>query len=308
MGTTEEAAFYDDSQGKTYYYCAVASMDGAQSQQSAPVMTGTNQQPVVSVPAIMYHDFLTEEDLQNGVLLDEYAIYEAEFEEDLRWLQENGYTTITSRELCDYLEGKGTLPEKPIILTVDDGKYGVYKTAYPLLQKYDMKCVLSVIGDRVQQSTDDPTVRYDPQAPYCTWDEIREMSDSGHVEIVSHTYGLHIYEHDDRNGANTAEGESAEHYSGTAYRDYLQLTETLEAYGIPAPVALCYPYSIRSEASDKAWINAGFKLLYGGNSDDVRKDYVNHFVQAAGLNARSSLLRRIVRLRDTPLSWYMERV
>ncbi|MGI5959141.1 MAG: polysaccharide deacetylase family protein [Massiliimalia sp.] len=305
IGRTELKVFYDDSAAGACYYQVTAVDNQEESQLSLPVLSGTNAQQVWGVPVIMYHEFLTEEDLNSGVLFDEYAIYREEFEEDLIWLKQNGYTPITTKELCDFLEGRSMLPQKPIILTIDDGKYGVYKTAYPLLKQYGMKAVLAVIGDQIQLATEDPVKRVDPQAPYCTWDEIAEMSHSGYVEIISHTYGLHVFHHENRQGANTAEGETAGQYSSVAYKDYRKLLDQFEKYDIPTPAGLCYPYSIRSIASDKAWINCGYQILYGGNSDEVRKSQVNYFVQQAGLNLNSSLLRRIVRMHEVPLSDYI---
>lgn len=305
IGTTGARVFYDDSTAGVCYYRVTVVNGEEESQSSDSVLVGTNAQPIWSVPVIMYHEFLTQEDLDAGILFDEYAIYKEEFEEDLIWLQQNGYTTITTQELCDFLEGNRTLPDKPIILTIDDGKYGGYKTAYPLLKQYGMKAVLSVIGDQIQLATEDPVKRVDPQAPYCTWNEIAEMSHSGYVEIISHTYGLHVFQHENRQGANTAEGETAGQYSSVAYKDYRKLLDQFEKYDIPAPAGMCYPYSIRSTASDEAWIDCGYNILYGGNSDEARKSMVNYFIQQAGLNADSSLLRRIVRMHETPLGSYI---
>ena len=304
-GTTEDKAFYDEAYGTSYYYTVKAIKENSESEVSEPVLTGTNAKQVVGVPVIMYHEFVTEEDLANGVLFDEYAIYKDEFESDLKWLKENGYTTITTKELINYLEGNGTLPEKPIILTIDDGKYGVYKNAYPLLQEYDMKAVLAVIGANITEATNDPSTRVDLGAPYCTWEEIAEMSHSGHVEIISHTYGLHVYNHDNRQGANTAEGETSEEYFPAAYEDYRTIKYYFEKYNIELPFSQCYPYSIRSDEADDAWLDSGYKLLLSGDSVEARASHYNFFIQEAGINHESALMRRLVRMHGTSLSEYI---
>ena len=304
-GTTEEKVFYDSAENGDFYYRVTACLGQTESESSAPVLTGTNAGTVAVVPVIMYHEFVTQEDLDSGVLFDEYAIYKEDFESDLRWLKENGYTTITAAELLAYLTGEGTLPDKPILLTIDDGKWGVYKNAWPLLAQYDMTASLAVIGEWVEEATQDPEYRAGPEAPFCTWEEIAEMSRSGHMEIVSHTYGLHVYSHDGRQGASTAPGESAQAYVPVAYGDYRTVCYYFEKYGLEDPQVLSYPYSVRTGASDDAWRTCGYRLFYSGNDSSVRKSSLNYFVREAGLNRQSSLLRRIVRMHGTPLSEYI---
>jgi peptidoglycan/xylan/chitin deacetylase (PgdA/CDA1 family) len=112
-----------------------------------------------------------------------------EFESDLKYLQSNNYNTITMAQLIDYVDNGTELPENPIILSFDDGYLNNYVYAYPLVKKYDMKMVLSIIG----KSTDDFTRIPDDDLDYShvTWMQINEMTDSGCVEIQNHSYNLH---------------------------------------------------------------------------------------------------------------------
>lgn len=306
IGITHYKSFYDsDAQGKMYYYTVTAVSGVNKGSASEPVITGTNEKAVYSVPVFMYHEFVTPEDLKNGVAFDEYSIYKDEFEQDLIWLKDNGYTTITCAELADFLEGKGDLPAKPVILTIDDGKFGVYKNAYPLFKKYNMKAVLAVIGERIDEATDKPETRYDDIAPYCTWDEIGEMSNSGTVEIVSHTYNLHVYNHNNRQGANCADGETVDTFFLSAKSDYDRVQKKLLQVTGKETVSLSYPYSKRSAVSDNAWLKCGYKILLAGSEDEVSKTYINYLVREAGINSDSATLRRIVRFNGTPISKYI---
>lgn len=107
----------------------------------------------IQLPIIMYHSML-----RNGS--GEYTISPETFEEDLRYLKDNGYTTIYMQDLLDYINKQVPLPEKPIMLTFDDGYYNNYLYAYPLAKKYESKIVISpsaIIRTNLARRT--PTMR-----------------------------------------------------------------------------------------------------------------------------------------------------
>ena len=90
------------------------------------VMTGAVKETTadtdsVKLPVIMYHSLLKDEKLQN-----DYTVSPTLFENDLKYLTENGYTTVVVNDLTDYVYGKKSLPEKCIMLTFDDGYYNNY--------------------------------------------------------------------------------------------------------------------------------------------------------------------------------------
>ena len=62
---------------------------------------------------------------------------------------ENGYTVISIKDLDDADKGKIELPEKPIIITFDDGYYSNYEYIYPILQKYNVKASIFVVTDKI---------------------------------------------------------------------------------------------------------------------------------------------------------------
>ena len=307
IGSTNGKYFYDETaenKAHCYYKAAAINNVGAR-DYSAAVKVGAKAKAGFNVPVLMYHEFVTQSDLDSGVAFDEYAIWKNEFENDLVWLKANGYTTITSEELLSYMKGDATPPQKPIILTIDDGKYGVYKNAYPLLKKYNMKAVLSVIGYEIDTATANPDKRSESAAPYCTWSEIGEMSKSGFVEIISHTQTMHYFNHDGRQGANVAEGETADKYLSAAQSDFIKINKSIKnATGKPT-VAMAYPYSKRSDVSDTAWLESGYKILYSGDDDNERLTRSNYFVAGADSNPGSALLRRVARMTGTSAQEYI---
>lgn len=130
----------------------------------------------VELPIIMYHGILRDSKRQG-----KFVISPSEFEADLKYLTGHGYHTIVMQDLIDYVQNGTPLPEKPVMLTFDDGYFNNYVYAYPLLQQYQCKMVLSPIG----RYADEYSESGEENANYsnATWARLKEMADSGLVEI-----------------------------------------------------------------------------------------------------------------------------
>ncbi|MCG2586077.1 poly-beta-1,6-N-acetyl-D-glucosamine N-deacetylase PgaB [Massilia sp. TS11] len=100
-----------------------------------------------------------------------------------KWLRENGYHVISVQQLLDARAGKASLPEKAIMLTFDDGYKSFYEVVFPLLKFYGYPATLAVIGNWL----DTPAGRDNILTPA----QLRELADSGLIEIGSHSYDLH---------------------------------------------------------------------------------------------------------------------
>ena len=88
------------------------------------ILTVMAEDPGVRVPVIMYHAVMDD-----ASRLGKYVISPEELESDFKWLSENGYTAVLSEDLINYTENGAALPEKPILLTFDDGYYNNYRKA-----------------------------------------------------------------------------------------------------------------------------------------------------------------------------------
>ena len=138
----------------------------------------------VLLPIIMYHEVKPNKSGKD-------AIQPWEFEADLKWLADNGYTTIVMADLIAYVRDGTPLPEKPIILSFDDGYYNNYVYVLPLLQQYSARIVLSLLGRNTDDFTEWPSKSID--YAHVTWDQLNEMLDTGLVEVQNHSYNLHAY-------------------------------------------------------------------------------------------------------------------
>ncbi len=81
------------------------------------------------MPILLYHHIGIKAE-------DRYYVAPDVFEQQMRWLYEHGYTTITVSQLADVLLHGGALPERPVVITFDDGMEDVYTTAFPIMQRY----------------------------------------------------------------------------------------------------------------------------------------------------------------------------
>ncbi|MBQ4353384.1 MAG: polysaccharide deacetylase family protein [Clostridia bacterium] len=124
----------------------------------------------VSVPILMYHDFVPDD-----AVCGEYAVTESRFREHLCALDQAGYESVTFADVIAYADGEGELPPKPVLITADDGYTGVLAIAVPLADSFGMTVSAAVIGSMAG-------------------DEGHFSLEEAYVprtEIVSHTFDLH---------------------------------------------------------------------------------------------------------------------
>ena len=110
------------------------------------------------------------------------------------WLKSNGYTPVSWQQILDARAGKTALPEKPVLLTFDDGYTSFYTQIYPLLKAYKYPAVFALVTswmDTPANSTFMYGNKKMPRNALITWEQAKEMKDSGLVEIASHSHDLH---------------------------------------------------------------------------------------------------------------------
>lgn len=123
------------------------------------------------IPVLNYHIISNQK-------INSLAITPQEFEEQMVYLHDNGYTTISPDQLLDYIQYKEPLPNKPILITFDDGYRDAYLEAYPILKKYNFTATIFLITDYV-----------DNNSRYLSWEQIKEMHGNGF------TFGSHTLNH-----------------------------------------------------------------------------------------------------------------
>ena len=132
----------------------------------------------------------------HGIEPGPYGAYElgtAEFDYLCGTLKALGYKTITLLEMLAYLDSGKKLPEKPVILTSDDGYYSIYAYAFPILKKYNYRMTVFLATGLIGNSNDDRHLNeFDlgkpgiPERPMLIWPEVAAMAKYG-IEFQSHT-------------------------------------------------------------------------------------------------------------------------
>ncbi|MFZ2537512.1 MAG: polysaccharide deacetylase family protein [Oscillospiraceae bacterium] len=218
-------------------------------------VTANSEDNYVKLPVAMYHHILN-----SPSKLGDYVISPMQFEEDLEYIQKSGYTTITSVQLLDFIQNGTALPKKPIMITFDDGYESVHEYAYPLLQKYNMKAVLSIIGKHTDifSNKDEPRhINYS----HLSWDQLRKMQQSGVFEIQNHSYSMHLPQGSPRYGIRIKKGESEEDYKAALIEDIGGLSDQITHEIGVAPTVFAYPFGAHCKQSQSILDELGFKII-----------------------------------------------
>lgn len=133
-----------------------------------------------TVPILMYH-YLSNPPPRADAIRSDLSVGPAQFEAQLAYLREQGYETISMKQLSYALSRDDELPPKPIIISFDDGYRDQYTNAFPLLKKYGFVATFFVFTQVIDENNVD----------FLSWDMVKEM------HAASMEFGSHSYRHSD---------------------------------------------------------------------------------------------------------------
>jgi len=146
----------------------------AESASPQPSYQKPDENKTIKFPVFNYHHIRPMPSVASSTITDRaFTVSPEGFEAHLKYFKENGYQTVLIDDLTAYFDTGKPLPAKAIAITFDDGRYGQYKWAYPLLVQYEMVATFFITTDWVGKGT------------FLTWAEVKEMSDNG-MAIGSH--------------------------------------------------------------------------------------------------------------------------
>ncbi|WP_447556141.1 poly-beta-1,6-N-acetyl-D-glucosamine N-deacetylase PgaB [Vreelandella sp. EE22] len=231
---------------------------------------------------ISYHDIVDSQVTPNMSLYSQ-TITRARLVEHFNLIEAEGYHPVSFQQILDAKEGRGTLPEKAVLLTFDDGYRSFYDIVFPLLKLYDYPAVQAVVGSWLDVPAG-ARVPYGnttlPRERFLSWEQVRELDESPLVEIASHTYNLHYGVlgnpmGNEQGAAVTSIWDPQTGYeSETAYverirADMARTRQQFDQYLGREPRMMVWPYGAHSEATLEMAAEVGmhytFSLLSSPN-------------------------------------------
>lgn len=210
---------------------------------ATPTLTATPA-TAAQIPLIEYHD-------PEFKMNDQVQMTTSWFEEQMRWLANQGYHTLSGEQLTAFLDGKAVFPQKSVVLTFDVGtaRRRIYtESVIPILKKYGFQAIFFILANS------SVVVDTCEQANLFCWDNFKQWANEGVVTIASH--GLY---HPDFSTLTTAEIR----YEVETPRKLL-----LEKTGY-LPIGFAYPFDISTATAATLVKAAGYQFAVAGNT---RKD------------------------------------
>lgn len=187
-------------------------------------------------------------------------IEEKYFDAQMQYLKNNGYTTIGFEDLDK------PLPDRPVIITFDDGFHSVKEYGIPILKKYQFQATLFLAPKYINEKHE----------YYLTWEEVKELLREGAIEVGGHTYS-HI---DIRKPSKEGLEEEIKCCNDSIYEN-LALQ----------PISMCFPYgTFNKKAVDVIRKCGNYRYLvasfFGRNK---RENLEKHLVKRIGISNDDSM-------------------
>lgn len=183
------------------------------------------------------------EKLTNNKELKNYSVYTDEFIKQIDYLKDAGAYFATLEEL-DEFRNKGEFPDKCVLISFDDVDISVYKNAFPVLKEKNIPFTLFIIAGHVGNKDFN-------NLELASWEQLREMKNSGLVSFGSHTYDMHYLE-DDK--ASFLDEEMYEEFK----EDIEKSREVLKNQLDVEVTSLAYPFGETTDQVARSVSEAGF--------------------------------------------------
>ena len=214
------------------------------------VMTQAKPENAVFLPVITYKNISAKE---NG-----YTVTREQFEKDLAFLKEKGYNSVVARDLVSFTMGLSELPENPVLITFDGGYRSFLTEAFPILEKYNTKAVVNIVGEYTDIFSKD-VPKEDKNVRLC-WEEVKYLHYSPFVEIGNNSYSFYD---ENKNPTKTQVKE-----------DVLRLQQLMAENIYNISLVFSYPHGFYSKETEKVINELGFKvtLLETEGKNYITKD------------------------------------
>lgn len=191
-----------------------------------------------NIPILCYHNL-------SPTSRNSMTMTPAKFESQIKWILDHGYNIIPLKDAVAYLQGKrDSLPEKSIVITVDDGWHSVYKYMQPIIRKYNIPVTLFIFPQAISVGNN-----------YMTWNELKELQDTGLFDIQSHTYSHPNFKKAKR---SMSEGKYAAYVKSQMEKSKEVLERKL---GVNVTL-LAWPFGIYNAYLEQQAQDAGYQMAF----------------------------------------------
>ena len=216
-----------------------------------PSVTKASADTSVNVPVVMYHQISEKNNC------GDYVLSLAELRMDFQYFCDNNITPISLKQLQEFTEKGIPLPQKPIIITFDDGCKSFLTKVVPLLEEYGYPANVNIIGSLTKLYTKNGDTN-DSYA-YLNESDIKAISQHPLVEIGCHTYDLHHLS--GRRGMSKLSAESDERYIDIIRNDIKTFDDFYYKITGDKLTIFAYPYGIKNKILPGILQESGYKIL-----------------------------------------------
>lgn len=221
-------------------------------------LPGKQPEQTYRLPVLMYHHF-------DETVAADTVVSPARFREQMTALKNAGYTTVTLAQIIAYVDRGVPLPEKAVLITMDDGYTSNLTIAAPILEELGLCATVFVIGiyegETISPNSGNPL--YPARFSY---EDARRWVESGVLDLQSHSYDMHQKAADGwtgRDGILPRKGENVEDYCAALRDDAKEFAQKRTQHGIEAPLlALAYPYGYFDSRAEEPLREAGFRVTF----------------------------------------------
>lgn len=214
--------------------------------------TAARAENEVALPIVMYHHISPTPGKWN-----DYVVSPEEFRADMEYLKARGWTPISVTQLLEWSRGEFAMPEKPCIISFDDGFSSTAEYAEPVLAELGFKAVVAVIGSVCQRYSE--SGEYDPEWSDMSWEQAAEMAERGVIQVQCHTWDMHA---NGKLGCKKYAGESAEHYAARLREDLGRFLAESERHGLEVTGTIAYPYGAYDRQTTELIKEMGFLAAF----------------------------------------------
>lgn len=137
---------------------------------------------MTNIPILLYHSISEKV----APLFQKWAVHPVRFSEQLDFLRSHGYTPLSVAQLAEARTGGRCLPERPVVITFDDGFADFYTGALPALKKHGFVATLFLTTDHIGKTSRWLTAEGEGDRPMLSWEQVSELGRYG-VECGAHT-------------------------------------------------------------------------------------------------------------------------